>query len=663
MLGFDLVTFLDRLHAGAHVGRPVDVHEAVGTVARDAEQPAGPVILEAAGKDPDPGGQQGRGNRVPRVGIAGLAVEAEGDPPAAVQNLSRFRIQSLHGSPSTSPGAGPGFSQLMGPEATDHLVGGDNAPGQKPAAATRGVEPPLQLFPGMVLSEIAVAGPIPLRRPLRGPLLVFPGTVELVGRTGSAVGTVHQRRTRATPVRERAPPLSMGRRDPEGGQGAGVFLPPLSASCCSWPWVPVGPKAGAPRAGDKNVAPPAASSGRGDRKVPPPGTPACFSEAPPSSMGRRDSREARSGGFPTPAIESSCPWLWVPVGPKEGAPARATGMSPLLPPHGGQESPPSWHSCMFFRSSPTSHGPARSWAARSGGVPTPASASCCSLAKGPGWSESGRSRAGDRNVAPPAGPVRIGGAGKSPLLALLHVFQKLPHRPWAGEPRGGKERGLSYPRYPHPVVPGHGSRLVRKRALPCGRKECRPSRRPSGRGDRKVPPPGTPACFPERSLVLTLSVQVVGKDDRSMGFLPPGSASEYPASSHQRHFGDHGGLQGQGTKVLRVQIMDVGLAAGPGQHLDLRVHGLEEVGHPIGRFVDGQPRHEVRILGGDPHGTEPGVAVMAGIGLGPQLVVVLNVNRLVAVEGDEEGGPHCRWRRRPEPGPWPRRCRCECPPP
>ena len=65
-----------------------------------------------------------------------------------------------------------------------------------------------------------------------------------------------------------------------------------------------------------------------------------------------------------------------------------------------------------------------------------------------------------------------------------------------------------------------------------------------------------------------------------MGFLPTGSASEDPAGSHQRHFGDHGGLQGQRPKVLRVQVVDVGFAAGPGQHLDLRVHGLEEVGHP-----------------------------------------------------------------------------------
>jgi len=114
VLGPHLVPVLDRLHASAHVGRPVDVHEAVGTVARDAEQTAGPVILEAAGKDAHSGRQQGRGHRVPRMGFAGLPVKTEAEPQAAVQELSRFWPQSSHGALQSPPGPVPGSPSSWG---------------------------------------------------------------------------------------------------------------------------------------------------------------------------------------------------------------------------------------------------------------------------------------------------------------------------------------------------------------------------------------------------------------------------------------------------------------------------------------------------------------------------------------------------------------------
>ena len=47
---------------------------------------------------------------------------------------------------------------------------------------------------------------------------------------------------------------------------------------------------------------------------------------------------------------------------------------------------------------------------------------------------------------------------------------------------------------------------------------------------------------------------------------------------------------------------------------------------PIGRLVNVQPLHQLRVLRGDPHGTPAGVALVAGTGLDAQLPVVLDVH-------------------------------------
>ena len=57
-----------------------------------------------------------------------------------------------------------------------------------------------------------------------------------------------------------------------------------------------------------------------------------------------------------------------------------------------------------------------------------------------------------------------------------------------------------------------------------------------------------------------------------------------------------------------------------------------------GGLVDGQARHQLRILGGDADRAAAGVAVMAGARLGAERLVVLDVQRRVAVERDQRGG-------------------------
>src|SRR5439155_12817922 len=65
--------------------------------------------------------------------------------------------------------------------------------------------------------------------------------------------------------------------------------------------------------------------------------------------------------------------------------------------------------------------------------------------------------------------------------------------------------------------------------------------------------------------------------------------------------------------------------------------GVEPVGHALGTGVDVEAFRQLGILSGDADRTPAGVAVMAVIRSGPQGVVVFNVKRLVAIEGDQRG--------------------------
>src|SRR5512132_1378326 len=83
------------LGAGADARPAVDLHQAVRAVARAAEQPPGPVVLEAAGDHPSAGGMKRGADRVSLVCVHALAVELEADRTAAVDSLAGAGRQAI----------------------------------------------------------------------------------------------------------------------------------------------------------------------------------------------------------------------------------------------------------------------------------------------------------------------------------------------------------------------------------------------------------------------------------------------------------------------------------------------------------------------------------------------------------------------------------------
>ena len=63
---------------------------------------------------------------------------------------------------------------------------------------------------------------------------------------------------------------------------------------------------------------------------------------------------------------------------------------------------------------------------------------------------------------------------------------------------------------------------------------------------------------------------------------------------------------------------------------------MKKVGYPIGCLIDGQSSRQLRVLGRDAYWTTPGVTVVAVVRFGSQLVIVFQVNRLVAVQCDQQ---------------------------
>ena len=95
-----------------------------------------------------------------------------------------------------------------------------------------------------------------------------------------------------------------------------------------------------------------------------------------------------------------------------------------------------------------------------------------------------------------------------------------------------------------------------------------------------------------------------------------------PAGAGQRDPGHGGGLDRQRDQVLGLEMVHVGLPAGPGQRGHLHGERAQVVGHR-GGGVDGiEPRLERGVLGGDADRAAPGVAVRAVPGRGAQRGVV-----------------------------------------
>src|SRR5438034_1330062 len=85
-------------------------------------------------------------------------------------------------------------------------------------------------------------------------------------------------------------------------------------------------------------------------------------------------------------------------------------------------------------------------------------------------------------------------------------------------------------------------------------------------------------------------------------------------------------------------MMDVRFPACLSQHLDLKRHGTQQIGDALRAFIDIKALHQLWILRRDADRTTSGMAVMAMMRLGAQLVIVLDVERPIAVEPNQGRG-------------------------
>ena len=85
-------------------------------------------------------------------------------------------------------------------------------------------------------------------------------------------------------------------------------------------------------------------------------------------------------------------------------------------------------------------------------------------------------------------------------------------------------------------------------------------------------------------------------------------------------------------------MVDVRLPTRPSQHLNLRRHHPQQVGNAFRRLIDIQALHQFGVLRGDAHRAPSCVAVVAIAGFRAELVIVVHMQRLVAVQGNQCGG-------------------------
>ena len=104
--------------------------------------------------------------------------------------------------------------------------------------------------------------------------------------------------------------------------------------------------------------------------------------------------------------------------------------------------------------------------------------------------------------------------------------------------------------------------------------------------------------------------------------------------ARQRHPRHRRGLDRERREVLGLEVVDAGLAAGPGEHLHLERQRVQEVEHPLGGLVDVQPLAQLGVLGSDPNRAAARVAVVALAGGHADRALVVGDARdlLVAVE-------------------------------
>ena len=129
VLALDDDALAERLGADADVGIAVHRHLAVRAVPGAAEQPSGPVVLEAAGEDAPPGRVQGRRDRV--AAISRRAVDREALAPVDTLVWACREARSAGGDLSAACGFGAGLRE---PGAHD-LVRVGIALGEEPGLA------------------------------------------------------------------------------------------------------------------------------------------------------------------------------------------------------------------------------------------------------------------------------------------------------------------------------------------------------------------------------------------------------------------------------------------------------------------------------------------------------------------------------------------------
>ena len=102
-----------------------------------------------------------------------------------------------------------------------------------------------------------------------------------------------------------------------------------------------------------------------------------------------------------------------------------------------------------------------------------------------------------------------------------------------------------------------------------------------------------------------------------------------PVGAGEGNAGHGGSLDGEGNQILRLEIVDVRLAAGARDRLRLEREHREEIGELASGGDRIEPRREHGILGGDAGGIAPFVPVVISAGGGAERTIFLLQMRVV----------------------------------
>src|SRR6266568_2434798 len=114
--------------------------------------------------------------------------------------------------------------------------------------------------------------------------------------------------------------------------------------------------------------------------------------------------------------------------------------------------------------------------------------------------------------------------------------------------------------------------------------------------------------------------------------------SRHPIRSCQRHPCHCGGLDGECSEVLGLEIEQMRLAAGARKRLRLKRQHGQIIAHPTRARLDDEALLQRWVLRRDADRTAPGMAVVAITRCCAKSAIFILVDRPVAIEGDERGG-------------------------